>query len=133
LYDTNRAALLEAYNDSAMFSFQANTSIPGRARISGYHSKLPNQKLLEWSKYVSGSRNLSRIAGHLEKVSNSIHIGRDAAIAAMQMLPKTIHDLTSAPEKFNIDAWPVNEDNGRITLFLSIHGQFAERASHSLH
>ncbi|KAI0035362.1 hypothetical protein K488DRAFT_39110, partial [Vararia minispora EC-137] len=132
LYDTNRAALREVYHESATFSLQANTSIPSRARIEGFQYKMPNQRNLEWAKYFPHSRNLSRIAGQLEKVKKMIHTGRDAVITAMQTLPKTKHEVAGSPEKFCIDAWPVNEDSGRVTLFLSIHGQFIEEPANGI-
>ncbi|KAI0267684.1 NTF2-like protein [Gloeopeniophorella convolvens] len=128
LFDSQRAALSDAYNEFATFSFQANTSIPARARIQGFHSskEMPNQRNLEWSPWLSaGSRNLSRVAGLVDKILKSMHVGREQVLSAITSLPPTKHDIAGAAEKFCIDAWPVTHDN-RTSLFLSIHGQFVE-------
>ncbi len=131
LFDTQRAALSNVYNELATFSFQANTSIPARAKIQGfqYSKEMPNQRHLEWSPWLgAGSRNLSRVAGAVDKMLKSIHVGREHILGAMSSLPKTKHDIVGAAEKFCIDAWPVTHED-RTTLFLSIHGQFVEGLS----
>ena len=131
LFDTQRAALSNVYNELATFSFQANTSIPARAKIQGfqYSKEMPNQRHLEWSPWLgAGSRNLSRVVGAVDKVLKSIHVGREDIVKAMSSLPKTKHDIVGAAEKFCIDAWPVTHED-RTTLFLSIHGQFVEGLS----
>lgn len=130
-FDTQRAALSNVYNELATFSFQANTSIPARAKIQGfqYSKEMPNQRNLEWSPWLSaGSRNLSRVAGAVDKMLKSIHVGREDILSAISSLPKTKHDIVGAAEKFCIDAWPVTHED-RTTLFLSIHGQFVEGLS----
>jgi nuclear RNA export factor len=133
LFDTQRAALSNVYNELATFSFQANTSIPARAKIQGfqYSKEMPNQRHLEWPSWLgagAGSRNLSRVAGAVDKMLKSIHVGREDILSAMSSLPKTKHDIVGAAEKFCIDAWPVTHED-RTTLFLSIHGQFVEGLS----
>jgi nuclear RNA export factor len=131
LFDTQRAALSNVYNEFATFSFQANTSIPARAKIQGfqYSKEMPNQRYLEWSPWLgAGSRNLSRVAGAVDKMLKSIHVGREDTLSAMSSLPKTKHDIVGAAEKFCIDAWPITHED-RTTLFLSIHGQFVEGLS----
>jgi nuclear RNA export factor len=128
LFDTQRAMLSNVYNEFATFSFQANTSIPARAKIQGfqYSKEMPNQRHLEWSPWLgAGSRNLSRVAGVVDKVLKSIHVGRENALSAMSSLPQTKHDIVGAAEKFCIDAWPVTHED-RTTLFLSVHGQLIE-------
>ncbi|KAI0067186.1 NTF2-like protein [Artomyces pyxidatus] len=126
LFDTQRAALIDAYHESATFSFQANTSIPVRARIQGFQHSLPNQRNLEWSKWLgAGSRNLSRVAGAVDKMLKSMHVGREDAVKTMMSLPSTKHDIVGSPEKFLIDAWPITQGE-KTTLFVSIHGQFTE-------
>ncbi|KAI0303614.1 hypothetical protein B0F90DRAFT_1707401 [Multifurca ochricompacta] len=118
LFDTQRASLSNVYNEFATFSFQANTI--------QYSKEMPNQRNLEWSPWLgAGSRNLSRLAGAVDKMLKSIHVGRKNVINAMISLPRTKHDIVGAAEKFCIDAWPVTHEN-RTTLFLSIHGQFVE-------
>ncbi|KAI9463337.1 NTF2-like protein [Lactarius psammicola] len=130
LFDTQRPTLLNVYNEFATFSFQANTSIPVRAKIQGFqHSKeMPNQRNLDWSPWLgAGSRNLSRVGGAVDKMLKSIHVGREKVLNALVTLPKTKHDIAGAAEKFCIDAWPVTQED-RTTLFLSIHGQYIEES-----
>jgi hypothetical protein len=134
LFDTQRAALSNVYNEFATFSFQANTSIPARAKIQGfqYSKEMPKQRNLEWSPWLSaGSRNLSRVGGVVDKMPKSIHVGREDVLNAMTSLPQTKHDIVGAAEKFCIDAWLVTHED-RTTLFLSIHGQLVEGWSHPL-
>jgi nuclear RNA export factor len=131
LFDSQRAALSNVYNEFATFSFQANTSIPLRGKIQGFQfsKEMPNQRNLEWSPWLgAGSRNLSRVAGAVNKMLKSIHVGRENALGAMSSLPQTKHDIVGAAEKFCIDAWPVTHED-RTTLFLSIHGQLIEGMS----
>ena len=133
LFDSQRAGLSNVYNEFATFSFQANTSIPLRAKIQGfqYSKEMPNQRNLDWSPWLgAGSRNLSRVAGAVDKMLKSIHVGRENALSAMSSLPRTKHDIVGAAEKFCIDSWPVTHED-RTTLFLSIHGQFIEGLSQS--
>jgi len=130
LFDSQRAALLDAYHPSAMFSFSVNTSIPTRARIQGLHysKEFPNQRKLDWTVWLEGgSRNLTRLGGSegVEKVVSSLHVGGEAIIRAMTSLPKTRHEISNSPEKFCIDAWPVGQGES-MKLFISLHGQFNE-------
>lgn len=128
LFDNHRAGLMDVYHESATFSFQANTHIPDRARIQGFqHSKeMPKQSHLQWPSWLAaGSRNLSRVAGAVDKMVQSLHVGREEVVKAISSLPQTIHDVAAAPEKFCVDAWPITQDEKTI-LFLSVHGQFIE-------
>lgn len=124
LFDTKRAELVDVYSPAATFSFSANTSIPPRARIQGFHVKLPNQKNLDWSPWLTGfgggSRNLSRV-GDVEKMAKSLHVGRDNVLKSMASLPSTKHDISGAPETFCLDAWLAG-----ASLFVTVHGQFTE-------
>lgn len=87
---------------------------------------MPNQRNLEWSPWLgAGSRNLNRVAGVVDKMLKSIHVGREDILKAMPSLPQTKHDIVGAAEKFCVDAWPVTRED-RTTLFLSIHGQLVE-------
>ncbi|KAI0040094.1 NTF2-like protein [Auriscalpium vulgare] len=129
LYDTNRQALLDVYNESATFSFQANTSIPARARIQGFQHTLPNQKNLEWQGWLrAGSRNLSRVGGAMDKILQSLHVGREEVVKTMSSFPAMRHDPSGSPEKFLVDAWPITQENLTM-LFVSVHGQFTEELS----
>jgi nuclear RNA export factor len=131
VFDTNRAALAPAYHASATFSFSANTAIPPRARIQGFHhsKEMPNQTKLEWAPWLAGgnggSRNLSRMGGAVEKTLKSLHVGAAAAVMALEGLPATRHDVSGAPEKFCVDAWPVGQGEA-TTLFVNVHGQLVE-------
>lgn len=131
-FDNQRSALLDVYHPSATFSFSANTSIPSRARLQGYHhsKEMPNQKKLEWQPWLNGgvygSRNLTRIAqSNMDKVAKSLHIGNEQIIKAISELPSTRHDIAGSPEKFCVDAWPVVHGD-TTNLFISLHGQFNE-------
>lgn len=131
-FDSARATLSSAYHPSATFSFSVNTSIPARARIEGFHTskEMPNQRKLEWGPWISGphggSRNLARIAPSSQvKMVKSLHVGTDAIMKTLTNLPGTQHDVTGAPEKFCVDAWPVPTGDG-AHLFVTLHGQFAE-------
>ncbi|THH28012.1 hypothetical protein EUX98_g6178 [Antrodiella citrinella] len=132
LYDGQRAALVDIYHPSATFSFSANTSIPPRARVEGFHysKDMPNQRRLEWSPWLGGglggSRNLSKMKGGMERMAKTLHIGSEEAVKAMTALPATEHDVVGAPDKFCIDCWPVSSADGSMNLFLTIHGQFTE-------
>jgi nuclear RNA export factor len=88
---------------------------------------MPNQRKLEWSPWLAGgeggSRNLTRIAGGLEKTVESLHIGAEDVVKAIVNLPITKHDLNGPPENFCVDAFPVLEGQ---RLLLNVHGQFTE-------
>ncbi|TFK35547.1 hypothetical protein BDQ12DRAFT_725837 [Crucibulum laeve] len=128
-FDSTRQALLSVYAPNATFSFSANTSIPARARISGYQHHLPNQKKLEWGIWLKGgdggSRNLSRLAVGVEKGMKSLHIGGEAVMKAIGQLPATRHEIAGPPERFCVDAFPVVCGTG-MGLMVIVHGQFTE-------
>lgn len=130
LFDTERPELLDVYHPAATFSFSANTSIPPRARIQGLHSTLPNQKNLKWDVWLGGgnggSRNLTRV-GNVDKMAQSLHIGRENVVQSILGLPKTKHDIAGAPSTFCLDGWPTGS-----ALFVTVHGQFTEGMNFSL-
>ncbi len=134
LFDNQRPALLDVYHPSATFSFSVNTSIPPRARIEGFHTSkaMPNQRKLEWPAWVTGgnggSRNLHRMGVASNKTAKALHIGNQEAVKAMVDLPATRHDISSSPDKFCVDAWPVPHGKD-MSLFVTLHGQFTERMS----
>jgi nuclear RNA export factor len=114
------------YHPAATFSFSANTSIPPRARIQGLHSTLPNQRNLKWDVWVGGgnggSRNLTRV-GNVDKMAQSLHVGRENVIQSVLGLPQTKHDIAGSPSAFCLDGWLAGS-----TLFVTVHGQFTEGA-----
>ena len=61
----------------------------------------------------------------MDKVAKSLHIGNEQIIKAICDLPKTLHDIVGAPDKFCVDAWPVVHGD-TTNLFISMHGQFSE-------
>lgn len=134
MFDADRSALVNVYDPAATFSFSANTAIPVRARIQGFHrsKEMPNQPKLDWTPWLTGgaggSRNLNRMGYGVDKMVNSLHIGNSEALKAITSLPATVHDVAGAPEKFCVDAWPVGAGQ-TMTLFISVHGQFVERKS----
>jgi nuclear RNA export factor len=130
-FDNERETLVNVYHPAATFSFSANTAIPIRSRIQGHHTSkdMPNQRKLEWVPWLAGgaggSRNLGRMGHGVDKMLNSLHVGAEEAIKSMTNLPKTLHDVAGAPEKFCVDAWPVGQGES-MNLFISVHGQFIE-------
>ena len=71
---------------------------------------------------------MSRMGGSADKMAKTLHVGGEAAVKAMAELPSTRHDVGGTPEKFCIDAWPVQYGGGPA-LFMTIHGQFTECTS----
>ncbi|KZP13583.1 NTF2-like protein [Athelia psychrophila] len=130
-FDTGRETLVHAYHPGATFSFSANTNIPARARIQGFHysKEMPHQRHLEWPTWLNGgsggSRNLDRMGGSVAKLTTTLHVGAVEALKSMMALPRTQHDVAGAPEKFCVDAWPVGQGEA-MQLFISVHGQFVE-------
>ncbi|TFY59090.1 hypothetical protein EVJ58_g6007 [Rhodofomes roseus] len=136
LFDNQRTALMDVYHPAATFSYSANTSIPIRARIEGHRSskEMPHQRKQEWTRWGigrgQGSRNLNRLAGgSVDKIVNSLHVGNEEIVKAMAELPTTKHDVAGSPQKFCIDAWPVQQGDSP-QLFVTIHGQFEEEPTH---
>ncbi|KAF5392214.1 hypothetical protein D9757_001432 [Collybiopsis confluens] len=128
-YDSQRTALQDAYDASATFSYSCNTSIPERARNLGLHHKLPNQKKLEWSPWLTkrdgGSRNLTRLAQSHDKQVHRLIIGGEAIVKYISSLPTTKHDISGPPEKFCVDCFPVAH-GGMMGLLVMVHGEFTE-------
>ncbi|PPQ83094.1 hypothetical protein CVT25_003798 [Psilocybe cyanescens] len=127
-FDGQRESLINAYDPAATFSFSANTSIPARARLVGFHSsrEMPNQRKLEWKTWLDGgSRNLNRIGGDPQKTLQNLHVGGEQIISVLRSLPSTAHDIGGPPEKFCIDAFPVMHGQS-MGLLLTVHGQFTE-------
>ncbi|KAH9481760.1 mRNA export factor mex67 [Psilocybe cubensis] len=127
-FDSQRESLINAYDPAATFSFSANTSIPARARLVGFHSSkdMPNQRKLEWKTWLdSGSRNLNRIGSDPQKTLQNLHVGADQIVQAMRNMPPTAHDILGPSEKFCIDAFPVMHGQS-MGLLLTVHGQFTE-------
>ncbi|THH09300.1 hypothetical protein EW145_g2122 [Phellinidium pouzarii] len=143
LFDSQRSALIDAYDPSATFSYSAFTTIPPRARLQGWHTskEMPNQRRLEWGPWLKndagGSRNLNFIGrggasgAGLDRELRSLHAGPTAIVTAMSHLPKTHHEVAGAADKFCIDAWPVGQGAATM-LFLCIHGEFTEEPSRGI-
>ncbi|KAI0833225.1 NTF2-like protein [Trametes gibbosa] len=137
LFDNQRGALLDAYAPDATFSFSANTGIPPRARIEGIHvsKDFPNQRKLEWAPWLSGglggSRNIGRLTGGMQQLTQSLHLGSEQAVKAMADLPSTKHDVTGSPEQFSVDAFPIRQGES-TNLLVTVHGQFAELPSEGI-
>ncbi|KAF9266467.1 NTF2-like protein [Marasmius fiardii PR-910] len=135
LFDTNRAALQSVYDSTARYSFAVNTTIPERARVQGLHTRLPNQKKLEWSQWLTnstgGSRNLMRLANSVEKQEQRLYIGGQAIVNSFQGLPQTKHDLAGPAEKFSVDCFPVAHA-GIMGLLAMVHGEFTELPAEGL-
>jgi len=129
--DTQRTALLDAYDPAATFSYSLNTTVPTRARMQGfqYSRDMPNQTKLNWKPWmdggIGGSRNLVRIGTGAGNAVKSFHVGAEQAVSALADLPGTKHDIGGPPEKFSIDSFPVVHGQG-MGLLLTVHGQFTE-------
>ncbi|KAI3615783.1 mrna export receptor mex67 [Moniliophthora roreri] len=134
-FDTNRPALQTVYDPTARYSYAVNTTIPERARAQGLHSRLPNQKKLEWSQWLTnstgGSRNLMRLANSVEKQEQRLLIGGPAIVNSLQGLPQTRHDLSGPADKFSVDCFPVAHA-GIMGLLAIVHGEFTELPSEGL-
>lgn len=117
------------YAPNATFSFSANTAIPNRARVKGFHTsrEMPNQRRLEWGPWLGGglggSRNLDRMNG--EKMVRSLHVGAEAVVRSMAALPKTHHEVMGEAEHFVLDAFLVPQGDA-TSLMICLHGQFRE-------
>jgi len=61
----------------------------------------------------------------LDKTMRTLHSTAEDIVKVFGNLPRTKHDLTEM-EKFMVDAWAVDGVLGEPTLFLTVHGQFAE-------
>ncbi|KAJ3499371.1 hypothetical protein NLJ89_g10107 [Agrocybe chaxingu] len=130
-FDSQRDLLMGAYDSAATFSFSANTSIPARARVVGFHSSpaMPNQRKLDWKTWLeTGSRNLIRIGGDPQKTLGNLHIGGEQIVKVLGNLPPTRHDIGGPPEKFCLDSFPVPHGQS-MGLLLTIHGEFTEVSS----
>ncbi|SJK99733.1 uncharacterized protein ARMOST_03044 [Armillaria ostoyae] len=134
-FDKNRAALLDVYDPACTFSHCVNTVIPERARLQGLHNKLPNQKKLDWSKWLDvkegGSRNLSRMRSWADKQDTRLNVGSEATIKALLSLPQTHHDIAGPGENFCVDGIIVPHGTD-VALMVMIHGQFAEMPAEGL-
>ncbi|KAG6835462.1 hypothetical protein H0H93_001250, partial [Arthromyces matolae] len=124
--DNQRSTLIDAYDPNATFSFCANTSIPARARVQGFHTSMKNQKKLSWADWLAGgSRNLERVGTNFERALKSLHVGAEEAVKVLVGLPRTKHDITGPPDRFSLDSFPVLLGQG-MGLLLTVHGQFTE-------
>ncbi|KAL0577983.1 nuclear mRNA export, poly(A)+RNA binding protein [Marasmius crinis-equi] len=135
LFDTNRPALQNVYDPTARYSFAVNTTIPERARTQGLHTRLPNQKKLDWSQWLSnstgGSRNLMRLGNSIEKQEQRLYIGGQSIVDSFKGLPQTKHDLGGPAEKFSVDCFPVAHA-GIMGLLTIVHGEFTELPAEGL-
>lgn len=134
-FDKSRASLLDAYDPACTFSYCVNTSIPERARLQGLHSRLPNQKKLDWNNWLDvkdgGSRNLSRMRSWADKQDTRLNVGAEATIKALLSLPQTHHDIAGPGENFCVDGMIVPHGSD-VALMVMIHGQFAEMPAEGL-
>jgi nuclear RNA export factor len=90
---------------------------------------MPHQKKLEWTQWITGSRNLSRLH-NAQRAEQSLHTGTEDVIRKLTSLPSTKHDIAAA-EKFVVDAWPVQgvlpgPADASTVLLITVHGQFEE-------
>jgi nuclear RNA export factor len=116
---------MDVYHPACTFSYSANTAIPVRAKIQGHHTSLPNQRKMQWTDWLGGSRNLMRIGRILDKQVTTLHVGAENTVKALVTLPGTRHQVQGNAERFCLDAWPVSTSGG-TNLFITVHGEFVE-------
>jgi nuclear RNA export factor len=92
---------------------------------------MPNQKKLQWSTWLGGSRNLDRMGGGVDKQVATLQVGVEDTIKAILKLPGTTHEVQSKGDRFCLDAWPVTTGES-TNLFITIHGEFLEGVTLSL-
>ncbi|EJD37702.1 NTF2-like protein [Auricularia subglabra TFB-10046 SS5] len=126
-FDNSRSSLAAIYDPNATFSYSVNTAIPARAKVQGLHNSkdYPNQRKLEWSQWLTGSRNLSR--ARIDQAMEALHMGTAQIGEALAKIPATRHDLTKGgtfvADATTIDGAPCP---GGVLLKISVHGQFTE-------
>lgn len=103
LFDTNRASLIDLYDDQAIFSVTfSNGGTYQQQNTWGSGQITPSQRM------VLGGENI---------------------IKRLLQLPPTIHDLSSA-DNFITDAWQTpGSQKHPVVLFLTVHGGFNEVSS----
>ncbi|ORX90331.1 hypothetical protein K493DRAFT_318067 [Basidiobolus meristosporus CBS 931.73] len=119
LYDNNRQALLDIYDDDSVFSYMVNVTHPPRSR------RTTTKTLPDWGQYISSSRNLTRVKD-LTKRTSSLNIGAIAILNALAQLPATQHPIQDQA-KFCYDTWQLPQvPSGAAVIFIVLHGEFSE-------
>ncbi|KAJ2708615.1 nuclear mRNA export, poly(A)+RNA binding protein [Coemansia spiralis] len=128
LYDCNRGALADMYDQAAQFSLMVDTAHPTSAFVqTNPHS----QKRVDLSAYIRISRNLSRVRSPQKRLS-ALFLGRAAIAQTIMQLPATQHPVEDA-QRFSFDAWQGEVGDGaQAVAFVVVHGEFTEVASGNL-
>lgn len=148
-YDGDRVQLGHAYIPQATFSLSANTALSERARRSAQlpSEQISKQRELTWSSYLgsaygggdssrSQQENLSRNflrTKQAQRREETLHVGPERIVAALQKLPKTSHPLNEA-SKFVVDTYqqPGQTQEYPDLLIVVVHGEFTEHPSMGL-
>ncbi|KAJ1899661.1 nuclear mRNA export, poly(A)+RNA binding protein [Kickxella alabastrina] len=130
LYDANRGALANIYDQTAQFSLMVDTSHP----TSKFAQTNPDsQKHVDFSAYIRISRNLTRVKSQHKRI-NALVVGRAAVIQTIAQLPATQHPIQE-PHRFSFDAWQTDVPNAggqaQAVAIVVVHGEFVEQQTHN--
>eukprot|EP01135_Chromosphaera_perkinsii_P001575 Nk52_evm45s207 gene=Nk52_evmTU45s207 len=113
-YDQNRAGLMSAYSENALFSLSVSKSgeIEDSSKGSHRYNKIPSVK-----PYLGLSRNLQRVTD-LNKRANFLISGASEIVNCISSLPLTCHIADS----MIVETWIIQPEK----LCAFIHGNFTE-------
>ncbi|OUM70152.1 hypothetical protein PIROE2DRAFT_57018 [Piromyces sp. E2] len=115
LFDSNRAGLLDLYDNNALFSLSVNNNSP------------PWRKRYErgdnMSSWKANDRNFK--STRQSNRDNLLSKGNNTIIQTIAKLPSTKHPLEDN-SKFIIDSWQINVSPQQVLIYLNISGEFKE-------
>ncbi|KAJ1733417.1 nuclear mRNA export, poly(A)+RNA binding protein [Coemansia biformis] len=131
LYDSNRRALADMYDQAAQFSLMVDTAHPTSAFVQ---TNPDSQKRVDLSAYIRISRNLARTRSPQKRLGALI-LGRAAITQTITQLPRTQHPVQDA-QRFSFDVWQANVGSGaqqaQTVAVVVVHGEFTELPSQSV-
>ncbi|KAF9985274.1 nuclear mRNA export, poly(A)+RNA binding protein [Mortierella antarctica] len=117
LFDTNRAALVNMYDNNATFSY---AFVAEMSPLQKSQSKRGDT----WIEY-KGSRNMTRNKD-LTSRTQKLHVGNNAIIQqGLLALPETAHNLSDA-SKVCVDAWQTGTLLPAICIYINVHGEYEQ-------
>ncbi|KAG0203698.1 nuclear mRNA export, poly(A)+RNA binding protein [Mortierella sp. GBA30] len=117
LFDTNRAALVNMYDNNATFSYAYV------AEMSPLQ-KAQNKRGDIWNEY-KGNRNMTRTRD-LTSRTHKLHVGNNAIVQqGLMALPETAHDLSDA-SKVCVDAWQTGNLLPAVCIYINVHGEYEQ-------
>lgn len=119
LYDSDRASLINFYEETALFSLIMNCDSP---LSSG-------RKNTQWKEYFNVERNLKKFT-ELSTRTSRLYIGSESIISFLTTLPITKHPIEDT-DKFCLDAWQLpslipsysSVPTPGAYIHITIHGQ----------